>query len=266
MGICVEVQVLGAIAGDVIGSVYEWHNTKSLDFELFSEQSRFTDDTVLTVAVADSILSGAPLVELLRQYVLAYPRRGYGGYFRKWVESGSTSPYGSWGNGASMRVSPVGFAYPTLEETIARAAESAAVTHNHEQAVTAACAVAAAIFLARTGVRRHEIQRELETRFGYDLSVSLEEIRPSYTFDVSSAGSVPQALRAFLESTSFEDAIRRAVSIGGDSDTIACITGGVAHAAYGTVPPEIRSAVLARLDPRMIEVVEAFSQRYGVSA
>jgi ADP-ribosylglycohydrolase len=259
--------MLGAIAGDVIGSVYEgkkaWHNLRTPDFEpLFADAARFTDDTVLTIAVAESILYGTDLVDLLKEYARAYPDAGYGGSFKNWAASVDREPYNSWGNGSAMRVSPVGFAYSGLDEVLLRARWTAEVTHNHPDGVKGAQTVAAAIFLARIGTSKGQISDFIEKKFGYDLTPTIEDIRPGYRFDVSCQGSVPQAIIAFLDSTDFESAVRLAVSLGGDADTIACMAGGIAQAYYGGVPAEIREQTLARLDDRLRGVVEAFEAKY----
>ncbi|MBV9124893.1 MAG: ADP-ribosylglycohydrolase family protein [Planctomycetes bacterium] len=259
--------MLGAIAGDIIGSVYEgkrtWYHIKTPHFEpLFDPQARFTDDTVLTVAVADSILHGGDLVDLLKDYARRYPAAGYGGHFRDWAESDNREPYYSWGNGAAMRVSPVGFAYDLLDEVLLRARWTAEVTHNHPEGIKGAQATAAAIHLARSRATKDAIRRFIEGRFRYDLGMRLEEIRPHYRFDVSSQGSVPQAILAFLESNDYEHAVRLAISLGGDCDTLACIAGGIAQAFYGGVPEWIREQALLRLDDRLREVVEEFEARF----
>jgi ADP-ribosylglycohydrolase len=259
--------MLGAIAGDVIGSVYEnkkaWHRLRTPDFQpLFADEAHFTDDTVLTIAVAESILHGADLVDLLKEYARAYPAAGYGGSFKTWAASEDREPYNSWGNGSAMRVSPVGFAYGSLDEVLLRARWTAEVTHNHPEGIKGAQAVAAAIFLARTGSSKGELSDFIERKFGYDLQPTIADIRPSYRFDVSCQGSVPQAIIAFLDSTDFESAIRLAVSLGGDADTIACMAGGIAQAYYGGVPEGIRQPTLARLDDRLRAVVQAFEARY----
>jgi ADP-ribosylglycohydrolase len=254
--------MLGAIAGDIIGSVYEWDRIKTKDFPLFSPDSGFTDDTVLTVALADTILTGVPYADNLKLFYRAYPGRGYGGSFHAWARSRDTGPYNSWGNGAAMRISPAGFAYDDLETVLSMAREFTAVTHNHPEGIKGGQATAAVIFLARTGSSRDEIRRYVEESFGYDLSLHIDEIRPGYTFNESSQGTVPQAIRAFLDSISFEDAIRNAVSLGGDSDTLACITGGIAQAFYGEVPVAIRGKVYAILDPRLEQITKAFMERY----
>jgi ADP-ribosylglycohydrolase len=258
--------MLGAIAGDIIGSVYErnraWQTVRSPAFEpLFARRARFTDDTVLTAAVADSILRGADLTDVLKEYARMYPGAGYGAIFARWAESDDREPYGSWGNGSAMRVSPVGFAYDSLAEVLVRAKWSAEVTHNHPDGVAGAQATAAAVFLARTGSTKDEIREYVERKFGYDLGTPLDELRPAFGFDVSCPGTVPPALRAILESTDYESAVRLAVSLGGDADTLACIAGAVAGAYYG-VPADIRREALDRLDDHLREVVAAFEERY----
>jgi ADP-ribosylglycohydrolase len=255
--------MLGAIAGDIIGSVFEFDNIKTTQFELFNPGCTFTDDTVLTVALADSILSDQPYLQKLKEYYRLYPRAGYGGNFHYWAQSKSLSPYNSLGNGSAMRVSPVGFANDTLESVLRAAELSAAVTHNHPEGIKGAQAVAAAIFLARTGSSQAEIKSYEESTFGYDLSKSLDDIRPGYHFDETCPGSVPQAITAFLESTGFEDAVRLAISLGGDSDTIACITGGIAQAYYNGVPLKIEERVYQILDARLLDVVVKFRKTYG---
>lgn len=254
--------MLGAIAGDIIGSVYEWNNIRSTDFPLFSPHSHFTDDTILTVALADSILSSTPYVQKLKEYYRLYPHADYGAFFHRWASSAYMEPYNSFGNGSAMRVSPVGNAYDDLDTVLQEAGRSAAVTHNHLEGIKGAQAVAAAIFLARMGNTKNEIKEYVEKTCGYDLSATLDSIRPTYYFDETCQGSVPQAIIAFLESTGFEDAIRKAISIGGDSDTIACITGGIAEAFYSGVPGEIESDVYRILDERLASVVRDFYARY----
>lgn len=256
--------MIGAIAGDIIGSVYEFNNCKRLDFSLFGPGSTFTDDTVLTVAVADYLLHGGSYAEKFKEYFRLYPGRGYGGGFRRWADSDRVTPYGSFGNGSAMRVSPVGFAFESLDEVLAEAKRSAEVTHNHEEGIAGAQSVAAAIFLARTGKDKAEIRRFVETTFGYRLDEPLRRIRPDYGFDETCAGSVPQAITAFLESRSVVDAIRKAVSIGGDSDTIACIAGGIAHAYYKKIPGAVEKKVLAILDERLRGIMREFMAKYPV--
>jgi len=248
----------GAIVGDIVGSTFEFANTKRKDFELFHPSSTFTDDSVLTCATADALMSGKGYAAAYQRYANTYPGRGYGRLFSEWATSPNPPPYNSFGNGSAMRVSPIGLWFDSLEETLAEAKRSAEVTHNHVEGIKGAQAVAAAIFLARTGESKEGIKRYVEKTFGYDLDFSLDEIRPSYQFDETCQGSVPQALCAFLESTGFEDAIRNAVSIGGDSDTLAAITGGIAEAFYGGVPWQILFITRGYLDARLDVVMQSF--------
>jgi len=254
--------MLGAIAGDIIGSVYEWKNIKTKKFSLFSDNCFFTDDTVLTVALADSILTGTPYADNLKAFFRQYPGRGYGGSFSEWAQSDASGPYNSYGNGAAMRISPAGYAYDDLRTVLDKAAEFTAVTHNHPEGIKGAQATAAAIFLARTGKSKDDIKTFIENTFHYDLSKHVDEIRPSYRFNESAQGTVPQAIRAFIDSTDFEDALRTAVSLGGDSDTLTCITGGIAQAFYGGVPEHIAMRVYAILDKRLGEITRTFMDKY----
>jgi ADP-ribosylglycohydrolase len=258
--------MLGAIAGDVIGSVHEHLGTKSMDFELFAPECRFTDDTVLTVAVADCLLNGFDYIDAFHEYFLAYPTAGYGYNFFHWASSGDRRPYNSWGNGAAMRVSAVGHAFDRLEEVLAHAARSAEVTHNHPEGIKGAQATAVAVLLARQGESKSRIKHSIERMFGYNLGQALEVLRPEYQFDVSCQGTVPPALIAFLDSSDFEDAVRKAISLGGDADTLACIAGAVAEAHYGGIPPHIEAGTLAVLDDRLRKVIEQFQQRYSIRA
>jgi ADP-ribosylglycohydrolase len=255
--------MLGAIAGDIIGSVHEGAGTKTRNFPLFVPGSRFTDDTVLTVAVGDHLLGGGDYVNLFHAWCHAHPHAGYGGRFIQWALGREREPYGSWGNGSAMRVSPVGTALDSLDDVLEEARRSARVTHNHPEGVRGAQAVAAAVFLARTGMDKAGIRRTIEERFGYDLGRRLDDIRSAYRFDVSCQGSVPESLIAFLESQDYDSAVRNAVSLGGDADTMACIAGGVAEAYYGGVPEPIRNRAMALLTPDLREVVERFYDRFG---
>lgn len=264
--------MLGAIAGDIIGSVYEGKNFKTKDFPLFNRQCRFTDDTVLTVAVADVILNsgeflqGSKYMEQLKWYYRRYLYAGYGRNFREWAKSNTIEPYNSFGNGAAMRVSPVGFAFNDLDTVLREAQRSAEVTHNHPEGIKGAQAIAAAIFLARTGNNKTEIKSYIQTTFNYDLGQTLDQIRPNYQYDSTCQGSIPPAIIAFLESTNFEDAIRNAVSVGGDSDTIACMTGGIAQAFYGGVPKAIADQTLSHLNEHLCTITEKFMFQYCTSA
>ncbi len=254
--------MLGAIAGDIIGSIYESNNIKTKEFPLFDPRCHFTDDTVLTVALADAILNEGVYSTLMKSYVHRYPNAGYGASFYWWALSTGDQPYHSYGNGAAMRISPVGWAFDRLEEVLEKARQFTEVTHNHPEGIKGAQAIAAAIFLARTGRSKEEIRSYIETTFHYDLSRTLDEIRPRYVFDASCQGTVPQAIRAFLESRDFEDAIRNAISIGGDSDTLACIAGGIAEAFYGGVPRLISEKVWKILDEDLRDVILKFRNKY----
>jgi ADP-ribosylglycohydrolase len=256
-----EDQMIGAIAGDIIGSVYEWNNIKTKQFDLFRPDCFFTDDTVLTVALAESILTGTDYVSLMKAYYRRYPDAGYGGFFHRWAQAHESQPYNSWGNGAAMRISSVGFAFNTLDEVLVRAAEYTAVTHNHPEGIKGAQATAAAIFLARTESTKADIRQYTTATFHYDLSRSVDEIRPTYQFNESCQETVPQAIVCFLESTDFEDAIRNAISLGGDSDTLACITGGIAQAHYG-VPPAIADRAMSILDKDLRDITARFMSSY----
>ena len=255
--------MLGAIAGDIIGSRFERNPIKTTDFELFHPECRFTDDSVLTLAVAEHLLLGSDLVNTLKDYCQQHPKAGYGTRFLKWASSSSHEPYNSFGNGSAMRVSPVGFAFDSLELVLEKARTIAEVTHNHKEGIKGAQATASAIFLARTGSGKEEIKNFIETQFQYNLSESLDSIRPQYEFDVTCQGSVPQAIIAFLESENFEDAVRKAVSLGGDSDTQACISGSIAHAYYGRLPDIISAEVHSRLEVPLRQIVTLFCDRFS---
>jgi ADP-ribosylglycohydrolase len=254
--------MLGAIAGDIVGSVYERNNIKTKAFPLFSDRCFYTDDSILTVALADTILTGTPYVENLKTFYGWYPHGGYGGGFRCWARSRHSEPYNSWGNGAAMRISPAGYAFDDLETVLTKAEEYTAITHNHPEGIKGGQSVAAAIYLARTGKTKDDIRQYVEARFGYDLSRHVDDIRPTYRFDVSSQGTVPQAIRAFLDSDGFEDAIRTAISLGGDSDTLACITGGIAQAFYQGVPQDIQDRVYSILDKRLGDITRRFMENH----
>jgi len=255
--------MIGAIAGDIIGSVYEFGVTKSKEFPLFSPGSRYTDDSVLTVAVAQAILTDGDYRRAVLDLGRRYPDAGYGGFFRGWLDAPDPKPYNSWGNGSAMRVSPVGFAFETVEDVLREAQRSAEFTHDHPEGIKGAQATALAVFLARTEWDKDLIRHEISTRFGYDLDRTVEEIRPGYGFDESCQRTVPEAIVAFLESGSYEDAIRNAVSLGGDSDTLACITGGIAEAYYGPLPPVIIEQVKGILPADLWGITENFCTRYN---
>lgn len=250
--------MLGAMIGDIVGSVYEWNNIKTTDFLFFKEDCFFTDDTVLTAATARALMEELGYVEAYQDFSRRYPGRGYGGNFSHWIYVEDPRPYNSWGNGSAMRVSPVGFSFDSVDEVLAEAERSAGVTHNHPEGIKGAQATALAILMARQGASQEDIRLEITSRFDYDLNRTLEEIRPGYSFDVSCQGSVPEAIIAFLESTGYEDAIRKAISIGGDSDTIACITGGIAEAFYGGVPEDIAKQGRTYLPDEFLNIIDAF--------
>ena len=260
----------GAILGDMIGSPYEFdRGGKTKDFPLFSQGSRFTDDTVMTIAVADALLEVgeeadeaavcAAVVRAMQRWGRRYPRVGYGGLFRRWLASDEPEPYGSFGNGSAMRVAAAGWLYDTLARTREVARQTAVVTHNHAEGIKGAEATASAIFLAREGKPKEAIRDYIVQEFGYDLSRTLDEIRPHYSMDATCQGSVPEAILAFLESTDFEDAVRNAVSLGGDTDTVACIAGSIAEAFYG-VPEVLKAECRSCLPQEMLAVLEIFDK------
>ncbi len=253
--------MIGAIAGDIIGSIYEGDNIATTEFPLLKSRSHFTDDTVLTIAIADSIMNKKDFSENLKYWALKYPKAGYGGSFKKWMYSDNSQPYNSWGNGSAMRVSSIGWFYSTLDETLVMAKQSAEVTHNHHEGIKGAQSTAAAIFLARNGSSKNEIKKYVENTFGYNLHRKLDGIRPDYEFDVSCQGSVPEAIIAFLESTDFESSIRLAVSLGGDSDTIACICGGIAEAYYKSIDTQLLAAIKKLLSEDILEIVNQFNEK-----
>jgi ADP-ribosylglycohydrolase len=256
--------MLGAIAGDIIGSTREVRNIKTTDFNLFPPRSRITDDSVMTIAVADVLLKQGDYVKTMQHYGREYPDMGYGSAFKSWIKVEFPEPYNSWGNGSAMRVSPVGWAGETLEWVLEEAKRSAEVSHNHPEGIKGAQSVAAAVFLAKNGASKSDIKQYVETQFGYDLNRTIAAIRPNYEFDVSCQGSVPESLIAFLESTDFETAIRLAISIGGDSDTIASIAGGVAHAFYKKIPNIIATYTWALLPPPLEMVTWRFMEKYNL--
>lgn len=231
--------MLGAIAGDIIGSVYEHAPIKTEEFSLFHPRCRFTDDTVMIVAIAYAILESAEYARAMKHFGRKYPNAGYGSTFIHWIFQDEIHPYNSWGNGAAMRVSPVGFAFGDLDTVLSEAKRTAEVSHNHPEGIKGAQATAAAVFLARQGESKENIRRQITKLFGYNLNRTVDKIRPSYNFDISCQGTVPEAIIAFLDSCNYENAIRKAISLGGDSDTLACITGGIAEAYYKSIPPDI---------------------------
>ena len=258
--------MIGSIIGDIVGSIYEFSNIKTKDFELFSPNGSYTDDSILTVATADWLLNGGDIAHYYSCYgeQNPWPMGGYGGSFQLWivrsVRQQDFRPYNSCGNGSAMRVGPVGWAFDTKTEVLAKAKESAECTHNHPEGIKGAQATALAILMARTGVGKEDIRKEIEDEFGYDLNFTCDEIRPSYTWGGTCQDSVPQAIVAFLDGKDFEDCIRNAISIGGDSDTIGCITGSIAEAFFG-IPEGIREKGLSYLPQHFAEIVNAFEKK-----
>ena len=263
----------GAFAGDIAGSIYEFHNIKTKDFPLFQEQCYLTDDSYMTMAVASACLDydgdldafRTNLVSEMRRLGARYPYGGYGGYFFAWLKGEKEGPYGSCGNGSAMRVSPCGWACDTLEETLALAGASADVTHNHPEGIKGAQATAAAIFLARTGHSKEEIRTYITDTFGYDLSRTCDDIRPAYTWGALCQDTVPEAIISFLDATDFEDTIRNAISLGGDSDTLAAIAGSIAEAYYGIpagVLQRVNLGLLFEVHEQELAIVFDFASRF----
>ena len=260
--------MFGAVIGDIVGSIYERHNIKSTFFDLFSQRSRFTDDSVMTIAVANWLMcrnhSHASLIAILQEYGRKYPNAGYGFKFKHWLYSNNTIPYNSWGNGSAMRVSPVGMYCSNINDVLALSKISAEVTHNHPEGIKGAQAIASAVFLAKEGKSKIEIKDFIETRFGYNLNRTCAEIRKEYKFDVSCQGSVPEAIICFLEGTDFETTLRLAVSLGGDSDTIAAMACSIASQTY-SIPRSITAECIKRLPQDLKKVMEAFECAFKVN-
>ncbi|MBE7459610.1 MAG: ADP-ribosylglycohydrolase family protein [Zoogloeaceae bacterium] len=256
--------MLGACIGDIVGSVYEYGNWKSKDFPLFSEKSEFTDDTVCTIAVAESLLDSSDPAAALRSWGRRYPhpKGGYGGRYAVWLKDPKMGPYGSYGNGAAMRVSPAAWLARSLEEALVFARHVTAVTHDHPEGIKGAEATVFAIWLARQGETPGAIRKRIQDSFGYDLSRSVDEIRPDYRFNEICQDTVPQAIVCALEANSFEDAIRNAISLGGDADTLAAIAGPIAEVLYG-IPEDIRRKGWMRLPKDMRNVLERLYEKSG---
>ncbi len=261
--------MLGAIIGDIVGSRFEWNNYRAKDFTFFHEDCSVTDDSIMTLAVAKAILEAgndpeqlAPeAVRQMRSIGRHYPRCGFGGHFFHWIFGPEPEPYNSFGNGAAMRVSPAAWAAETLDEVLAVSDAVTAISHNHPEGMKGARATTAAVFLARKGASQEEIRQHIE-EFYYPLDFTIDEIRPTYKFNESCQETVPQAIQAFLEASDFEDAIRIAISVGGDSDTLAAITGAIAEAAFG-IPAAIRAGALPYLDERLAAILAEWEERYA---
>ena len=262
--------MLGAIIGDIVGSIYEFDNIKTKEFDFFTDEKFFTDDTVMTVAIADAIMNGGQhenFIQSMKKWGVDYIDKSYGHSFRNWLTSENSEPYNSWGNGSAMRVSPCGWVAKLdipIEEGIKQTEElarmSAEVTHNHPEGIKGAQATASSIFFMRYGKSKNAVEEYknklkdyIQNKYKYDLNFTLNEIRPSYAFNESCQKTVPQAIVSFLESENFEDAIRNAISIGGDSDTLAAITGSIAEAAYG-IPEDIKEKAISYLDKKIKEL------------
>ena len=261
----VEERVFGAIAGDVIGSVYENAGIKTTDFPLFTRETTFTDDSVMTAAVATALLERRDYASVFREFGRRHPRRGYGSYFHNWLSNPSLGPYQSWGNGSAMRVSPVARAFEAERRVLEEARRSAEVTHDHPEGIRGAEAVSLAVFLALHGAEKPEIKNRVASHSGYALDASVDDIRPAYRFQESCQDSVPQSIICFLESNDFEHAVRLAISLGGDADTMACIAGAIAEAHYGGVPHAIADPVRALLSPDLRDVLERYEARFPLT-
>lgn len=262
--------MIGSIIGDIVGSVYEFtpNNIKTKQFEFFNPNGSYTDDSILTFATADWLLHGGEVAHYYSKYGEKYPwpMGGYGGGFKLWlvrsIRQQDNRPYNSCGNGSAMRVGPVGWAFDTIEEILAKAKESAECTHNHPEGIKGAQATALAIMMARHGCDKNEIRSEIEKRFEYDLQFTCEQIRPTYTWGGTCQDSVPQAIVAFLDGEDYEDSIRNAISIGGDSDTIGCITGSIAEAYFG-VPADLRNSAMNYLPEEFQSIISEFENKFG---
>jgi ADP-ribosylglycohydrolase len=257
--------MLGSIIGDIVGSIYEFGNIKTKEFELFSMRGSYTDDSVLTIATADWILHGGDSAVYYEDWGNTYPSAGYGGGFARWLDQaaeGDYSPYGSCGNGSAMRVGPVGWAYDTEEKVLEAAKCSSECTHNHPEGIKGAQATALSIFLARKGASKEEIRKRIEDKFDYDLDFTCDGIRDTYDWGATCQDSVPQSIVAFLDGKDFEDSIRNAISLGGDSDTLGCITGSIAEAFFG-IPQSIREQAWRYLDTAMQDIITEFENKYG---
>lgn len=257
--------MLGAIVGDIVGSVYEFYNVKRTNFHMFTPKSRFTDDSVMTLAVAkwltnDSTHSKETLIKYMQELGRKYPDVGYGGTFMRWIFARNPQPYNSWGNGSGMRVSPVAIYAKSLDEAKSLARTTAEVTHNHPEGIKGAEAIASAAYLSRTGKSKNEIKTYIENTFNYDLHHTIAEIRPEYTYDVSCQGSAPQAIIAFLDGNDFEEVIRLAISLGGDSDTIGAMAGAIAQGCYD-IPDNIADFCYNLLTPELQQILNEFEDK-----
>jgi ADP-ribosyl-[dinitrogen reductase] hydrolase len=259
--------MIGSIIGDICGSTYEFSGIKHVDFDLTHPASEITDDSILSFATAETLLRGGDYAEAYRRYGTTYrfPMGGYGHGFKCWLYGGSSEPYNSCGNGSAMRVGPVGWACDTVEAVLKEAARSAGVTHDHPEGIKGAQATALAVFMARHKASKEDIRSEISGRFGYDLSRTCDEIRPGYHFKPTCQETVPEALAAFFDSTSYEHALRLAISLGGDADTLACIAGGIAEAWYGSIPDHLQEFATPRIPEPLSALLQEFRATYGPS-
>lgn len=255
--------ILGSISGDIIGSVYEWNRIKTKNFPLIDPDSFFTDDTVMTIAIAEAMMTDRNFQGAMIRWGKRYPSCSYGGMFSRWLSSGDPKPYNSFGNGAAMRASAAGCFVNTEDETLEAAKQTALPSHNHPEGIKGAQATAMTIFLARTGASKPKIKKLITEKFGYDLKRPLDDIRPEYGFDETCQRTVPEAIICFLESTDYEDAVRNAISLGGDSDTLACITGGFAAAYYKKIPDVIIDHTMKKLKPDMTDVLHKINSHFA---
>ena len=257
--------IIGTICGDIICSTREFHPIKTKEFTLFNKYSGFTDDTVMTLAIASWLMtdknSTEVLISQIQKFGQRYPNAGYGRMFRDWLIAENPQPYNSWGNGSAMRVSPVAWAADSLSETQKLAKASSVITHNHPEGLKGALAIGDAVFLARMGNSKEKIKHHIETNYNYDLNHGVDEIRRNYKFDVSCQGSVPQSIICFLEGQDYEDTIKNAISLGGDADTQAAIAGSIAS-AYWDVPSKITSKAISYLDPFLFDVLVKFNELF----
>lgn len=256
--------MIGSLLGDIIGAVFEGKNVKTTEIQLQNFGSRITDDSVLTVAVADALLNSKDYKAHLLVWARKYSWAGYGRSFREWMTSDNPQPYNSWGNGSAMRVSAIAYAFNNLSKVLREAEISALPTHDHPEGIKGAQAIAAAVFLARSGKSKEEIRDYIEEQFNYDLHRTIEEIRPDYNFDVSCQGSVPEAIIAFLDSEDYESTVRLAISLGGDSDTIACMAGGIAEAFYGEIPRPLLEYARKKIPTEMKGIINSFQKKFDL--
>ena len=257
--------IIGAVAGDMIGSLYNGKKTDASVTRLLTGKASFTGDSVMTIAVMDSLLNGKDYITVMQDYGRKFPDRSYGTAFSRWLRQDDPQPFNSWSNGAALRISPVGFACRTLSEVLDEAQKNARVSHSHPDGIKGAMAIAASVFLARNGRTKDEIRDYIESVFRYNLQKSIAEIRPGYIYDHSCQGSVPEAIIAFLESSDYESAIGLAISLGGNCSDIACITGGIAQAYYKEIPDSITESTVSMLTPDMYKIIAGFSNTYPLS-